>query len=73
MRQLIVDANKMDSIKSPYSHKSYGEIVKVVSANTKKTGYKLDVVTFVQISVWNGDNMLETSSRDEKSPIKKPH
>lgn len=78
VRQFIVGTNKIDSNKSPYSQKWYEKIIKVASAYIKKIDYKLDVVTFGQISGFNSGSMLELSSRDRKSPIKmmvpvKPH
>ena len=75
MKQLIVGVNKMDSTEPPYSQKRYEEIVKEVSPYIKKMGYNPDTVTFVPISGWNGDNMLEPSantrgSRDGNSPVR---
>uniref|UniRef100_A0A2K5F9T7 Elongation factor 1-alpha n=1 Tax=Aotus nancymaae TaxID=37293 RepID=A0A2K5F9T7_AOTNA len=49
VKQLIVGVNKMDSTEPPYSQKRYEEIVK-------------EVIAFVPISGWNGDNMLEPSA-----------
>ncbi|XP_068956253.1 elongation factor 1-alpha 1-like [Petaurus breviceps papuanus] len=46
----------------PYSQKRYEEMVKEVSSYIKKIGYNPDIVAFVPISGWNGDNMLEPSS-----------
>ncbi|ELW69021.1 Elongation factor 1-alpha 1 [Tupaia chinensis] len=60
--KLIVGINKMDSTEPPYSQKRYEEIVKEVSTYIKKIGYNPNMVTFVPISGWNGDNMLETSA-----------
>ncbi|KAM4889334.1 LOW QUALITY PROTEIN: elongation factor 1-alpha 1-like [Thomomys bottae] len=62
VKQLIVGVNKMDSTEPPYSQKRYEEIIKEVSAYIKKIGYNPDTVTFVPISGWNGDNMLEPSA-----------
>ena len=62
VKQLIVGVNKMDSTEPPYSQKIYEEIVKEVSTYIKKIGYNSDTVTFVPISGWNGDNMLEPSA-----------
>uniref|UniRef100_A0A2K5YSK3 Tr-type G domain-containing protein n=1 Tax=Mandrillus leucophaeus TaxID=9568 RepID=A0A2K5YSK3_MANLE len=49
VKQLIVGVNKMDSTEPPYSQKRYEEIVK-------------EVIAFVTVSGWNGDNMLEPSA-----------
>ena len=62
VKQLIVGVNKMDSTEPPYSQKRYEEIVKEVSTYIKKIGCNSDTVTFVPISGWNGDNMLEPSA-----------
>ncbi|XP_057602960.1 elongation factor 1-alpha 1-like [Hippopotamus amphibius kiboko] len=65
VKQLIVGVNKMNSTEPPYSRKRYEEIVKEVSIYIKKTGkigYNPDMVAFLPISGWNGDNMLEPSA-----------
>ncbi|EHB13399.1 Elongation factor 1-alpha 1 [Heterocephalus glaber] len=62
VKQLIVGVNKIDSTEPPYSQKRYEEIVKEVITYIKKIGYNPDTVAFVQISGWNGDNMLEPSA-----------
>ncbi|XP_027622190.1 putative elongation factor 1-alpha-like 3 [Tupaia chinensis] len=62
VKQLIVGVNKMDSTEPPYSQKRYEKIVKEVSTYIKKIGYNPDIVAFVPISGWNGDNMLEPSA-----------
>ena len=41
VKQLIVGAIKMDSIKPPYSQKRYKEIIKEVSTYSKKICYNL--------------------------------
>lgn len=51
----------MDFIELFYSQKRYEEIVKEVSIYIKKIGYNFDIVVFVLIFGWNGDNMLELS------------
>jgi len=63
VKQLIVGVNKMDSTEPPYSEARYTEIQKEVSAYIKKIGYNPDVVPFVPISGWHGDNMLEPSPK----------
>ncbi|XP_044774934.1 elongation factor 1-alpha 1-like [Neomonachus schauinslandi] len=62
VKQLIVDVNKMDSTKPPYSQKRYQEIIKEVSTYIKKIGSNPDRVAFMPVSGWNGDNMLEPSA-----------
>jgi len=63
VKQLIVGVNKMDSTEPPYSETRFTEIQKEVSAYIKKIGYNPDVVPFVPISGWHGDNMLEASPK----------
>uniref|UniRef100_A0A8C2YLM7 GTP-eEF1A C-terminal domain-containing protein n=1 Tax=Chinchilla lanigera TaxID=34839 RepID=A0A8C2YLM7_CHILA len=52
----------MDSTEQPSSQKICEEILKEVSTYIKKIGYNPDMVAFVPISGWNGDNMLELSA-----------
>uniref|UniRef100_A0A4W5KEQ9 Eukaryotic translation elongation factor 1 alpha 2 n=1 Tax=Hucho hucho TaxID=62062 RepID=A0A4W5KEQ9_9TELE len=61
VKQLIVGINRMNSTKQLYSEKRYDEIEKEVSAYNKKIGYNSNAVTFVPVSGWHGDNMLESS------------
>merc|ERR1712117_18534 len=61
VKQLIVAVNKMDSTEPPYSQARFEEIKKEVTSYIKKIGYNPDVVAFVPISGWHGDNMLEPS------------
>ncbi|ELK10617.1 Elongation factor 1-alpha 1 [Pteropus alecto] len=62
VKQLIDGVNKMDSTERPYNQKRYEETVKEVGTYIKNTGYNPDTVTFVPVSGWNGDNMLEPSA-----------
>merc|ERR1712109_263265 len=62
VKQLIVATNKMDSTEPPYSEARFEEISKEVSGYIKKIGYNPDIVAFVPISGWHGDNMLEPST-----------
>jgi len=61
VKQLIVATNKMDSTEPPYSEDRFNEIKKEVSGYIKKIGYNPEIVAFVPISGWHGDNMLEAS------------
>ena len=63
VKQLIVGVNKMDSTEPPYSETRFEEIKKEVSQYIKKIGYNPEVVPFVPISGWHGDNMLEASPK----------
>jgi elongation factor 1-alpha len=62
VKQLIIGVNKMDFMEPSCTQKRYKEIVKVVSIYVKKIGFNPDMVAFVLISCWNGDNMLEPSA-----------
>jgi elongation factor 1-alpha len=62
VKQLIVGINKMDNTEPKYSKDRFEEIVKEVSNYVKKIGYNPKAVSFVPISGWHGDNMLEPSS-----------
>jgi len=63
VKQLIVGVNKIDSTEPPYSEARFNEIKKEVESYIKKIGYNPEVVPFVPISGWHGDNMLEASSK----------
>ena len=59
VKQLIVGTNKIDSTEPPYSWKRNEEIIEEVSTCIKKIDSNPDTVTFVPISDWTGDKMLE--------------
>ncbi|CUG94105.1 elongation factor 1 alpha, putative [Bodo saltans] len=61
VKQMVVACNKMDSIN--FSQARYDEIVSNVGQYLKKVGYNIEKVRFVPISGWEGDNMIEKSSR----------
>jgi elongation factor 1-alpha len=63
VKQMVVACNKMDSIN--FSQARYDEIVSNVGQYLKKVGYNIEKVRFVPISGWEGDNMIEKSSRME--------
>lgn len=63
VKQMVVACNKMDSIN--YSQARYDEIVQNVGQYLKKVGYNIDKVRFIPISGWEGDNMIEKSTRIE--------
>jgi len=62
VKQLIVGVNKMDNTEPKYSKDRFEEIVKEVSNYVKKIGYNPKAVSFVPISGWHGDNMIEASA-----------
>ena len=59
--QLIVGV-KMGSTEPPASQKRYKEIAKKVNTYIKKIGYNPNTVSFVPVSGWIGDNMLQPST-----------
>jgi len=60
VKQMIVCTNKMDS--ANWSEDRYNEIKKELTGFLGKVGYKADVIPFIPISGWTGDNMLEKST-----------
>merc|ERR1712093_301638 len=62
VKQMIVGINKMDNTEPKYSKDRFEEIVKEVSNYVKKIGYNPKAVSFVPISGWHGDNMIEPST-----------
>ena len=63
VKQLIIGINKIDSTEPPYSQARYNEIKKEVSTYIKKIGYNPELVPFMPISGWHGDNMIEASDK----------
>jgi elongation factor 1-alpha len=61
VKQMIVVINKMDDKTVNWGQARYEEIMKEVASYIKKIGYNPDKVSFVPISGWHGDNMLEKS------------
>merc|ERR1711904_646179 len=62
VKQMIVALNKMDATEPKYSKNRYEEIVKEVSGYLKKVGYNPAKISFVPISGFQGDNMIEVST-----------
>jgi len=54
--------NKMDEKTVNYREERYNEIKAEVTNFLKKIGYKTEVVKFIPISGFNGDNMIEKST-----------
>jgi elongation factor 1 alpha-like protein len=57
VQQLIVAVNKMDNV--DYSQDRYEHIKAEVQAFLKRAGYRKDDVTFVPVSGYKGENLLE--------------
>jgi len=62
IQQIIVAVNKMDDKTTMYGEARFNEIVTEVSGYLAKVGFKPKKITFVPISGWAGDNMVEKSS-----------
>jgi len=62
VRQMIVAVNKMDDKIVNYSETRFKEIVDEVGAYLKQIGYKSEMVTFVPVSGWTGDNLIERAN-----------
>jgi elongation factor 1-alpha len=63
VKQMIVCVNKMDSESVLYGEERYNEIKEAVSQFLKRIGYNPDVIPFVPISGWVGDNMIDRSPK----------
>jgi elongation factor 1-alpha len=65
VKQMIVAVNKMDVATPPWAESRYNEVKKEMGDYLVKVGYKLDnpknMIHFIPISGFNGDNMLERS------------
>ncbi|KAL3780777.1 LOW QUALITY PROTEIN: hypothetical protein HJC23_006715 [Cyclotella cryptica] len=59
VKQIVVAVNKMDDVN--YSEKRYQEIKAIVSNHLKKVGFKISKVSFVPVSGWEGDNIVQNS------------
>ena len=69
---MIVGVNKMDEKSANYSEKRFNEIKKELKDYLKKVGFKTnedpknpdskELIPFIPISGWSGDNMIEKSS-----------
>jgi len=71
VKQMIVTINKMDDKSVNYGEARYNEIKDELSKFLAKCGYNVAKISFVPISGWNGDNMLERSDKMKwyKGPI----
>jgi len=61
VKQMIVAINKMDDKSVNYSEKRYTEIKDELTTYLKKVGYNPAKISFIPISGWVGDNMIEPS------------
>ena len=61
VKQMVVAINKMDNTEPPYSEHRYNECMSETGNYLKKVGYNPAAVSFVPISGFGGDNMVEKS------------
>ncbi|MDQ1279765.1 MAG: elongation factor 1-alpha [Thermoproteota archaeon] len=61
VRQLVVGITKMDDPTVKWSQERYEEVRDGLADLLKITGYRTDRISFVPISGWTGDNILEKS------------
>jgi len=59
--QVVVAVSKMDATEPPWSEARYKEVVAVLSKFMKGLGYKVDAISFIPVSGWTGDNLIEKS------------
>jgi elongation factor 1-alpha len=61
IEQLIVAVNKMDAPDVNYSQQRYDEITNTMKKFLKGLGYNVDTISFIPVSAWTGENILERS------------
>lgn len=59
VRQMVVCVNKMDDKIVNWSQARYEEIVEDVGAYVKQIGFRKEMVTYVPVSGWTGENLIE--------------
>jgi elongation factor 1-alpha len=62
VKQMIVAVNKMDDKIVNYSEARYKEITEEVAAYLKQIGFRAEMVTYVPVSGWTGDNLMERAT-----------
>lgn len=63
VKQIVIAINKMDSASVNFSQARYDEIVTELTAKLTKIGFSKTAMTFVPISGWTGDNLIEPSAK----------
>lgn len=61
VKQMICCVNKMDDITTNWSEDRYTQIVKELSTCFNIIGYNSCEITFIPISGWHGDNLIDKS------------
>ena len=60
---IIVWINHIDTLPFQWSEEQFNEIIKEITNFIKKVRYNPEAVTFMPISGWHGDNILEESAK----------
>lgn len=63
VKQVVVAVNKMDAESVMYSEARYETITNEVGGYLTNVGFKSELITFVPISGWTGDNMVDRSDK----------
>ncbi|XP_074347686.1 elongation factor 1-alpha-like [Apium graveolens] len=63
VKQMICCCNKMDATTLLYSEARYNEIKKEVSSCLMEVGYDLNEIPFIPMYGFEGDNIIESSTR----------
>jgi len=61
VKQLVVGITKMDDVTVKWDQERYEQVKDGVADLLNMTGYKADKISFIPISGWTGDNMVEPS------------
>ena len=63
VNQLVVLINKMDATQPPYDEKEFNKVKEQITALLKLVGYKVDTIPIIPVSGWNGDNLVDRSTK----------
>jgi len=58
VEQVIIAVNKMDATKPEYSEERFNQVKEDVTKITKSIGYRDDMLTFLPLSAFKGDNVV---------------
>jgi elongation factor 1-alpha len=61
VKHIIVVVNKMDTTEPPYSQLRFDEIKTELLSYLNKTCYQPENISFIPVSSWHGDNLIEPS------------
>jgi len=63
VKEMVVAVNKMDDPSVQYGEGRFNEIKAELTTYLKKVGYNPAKISFIPISGWHGDNMIENSDK----------